>query len=199
MIFTEGIDGLLGSYSVSCLKCHTVGYDTNASSYADNGFYATQLIDNWTFPTVLSTTNFASMPASLQNLANIQCENCHGPGSAHAYAFGNTNAPRLAAARGHDHPRAIATNAMTPPRHHVYGTEWYASSHAVTTTIPTGSGRDQCVICHTAYGFITRIETPVQPHGLRSDQSRPTRLTRPSAARPATSRTETPSRRTIRT
>ena len=31
------------------------------------------------------------------------------------------------------------------------------SSHAVTTTIPTGSGRDQCVQCHTAIGFITRV------------------------------------------
>ena len=29
MIFSNGIDGYLGSYSVSCLKCHTVGYDTD--------------------------------------------------------------------------------------------------------------------------------------------------------------------------
>jgi len=163
MIFTEGIDGQLGAnYSVSCLKCHTVGYDTNASSYADNGFYATQLADSWTFPTNLAFTNlaisnFANMPPSLQNLGNIQCENCHGPGSAHAYAFGNTNLPGW--------PLLTVTvssgdcnQCHDDPTHHVYGTEWYASSHAVTTTIPTGSGRDQCVMCHTSIGFITRLE-----------------------------------------
>jgi hypothetical protein len=157
MIFTEGIDGLLGSYSVSCLKCHTVGYDTNALSYADNGFYATQLADHWTFPTNLVSSNFANMPASLQNLGNIQCENCHGPGSAHAYAFGNTNLPGW--------PLLAVTvssgdcnQCHDAPTHHIKGTEWYASMHAVTTTIPTGSGRDQCVMCHTSYGFITRVE-----------------------------------------
>jgi hypothetical protein len=158
MIFTEGIDGLLGSnYSVSCIKCHTVGYDTNASSYLDNGFYATQLADNWTFPTNLAATNFASMPPSLQNLANIQCENCHGPGSLHAYAFGNTNLPGW--------PLLDVTvnsgdcnQCHDAPSKHVYGTEWYASSHAVTTTIPSGATRDQCVMCHTSYGFITRID-----------------------------------------
>jgi len=158
MIFTEGIDGLLGAgYSVSCLKCHTVGYDTNASSYADNGFYATQLADNWKFPTNLVSSNFANMPPSLQNLGNIQCENCHGPGSQHAYAFGNTNLPgwpflAVTVSSGD------CNQCHDDPTHHVYGTEWYVSSHAETTTIPTGSGRDQCVMCHTAYGFITRIE-----------------------------------------
>jgi Doubled CXXCH motif (Paired_CXXCH_1) len=157
LLFTEGIDGQLGSdYSVSCIKCHTVGYDTNAASLADSGFYATQLATGWTFPTVLTNGNYAAMPASLQSYANIGCENCHGPGELHAEQLGNTNVPGW----------PLLTVSVTsgdcnqchddPPRH-FQGTEWYASSHAVTTTIPSGSGRDQCVQCHTAYGFITRI------------------------------------------
>ena len=50
-IFTHGIDGDLGSHTAqSCLKCHTVGYDTNAISLADGGFYATAQAEGWTFP-----------------------------------------------------------------------------------------------------------------------------------------------------
>src|SRR5581483_4519479 len=43
------------------------------------------------------------------------------------------------------------------PSHHIYGTEWYASGHAATTRIPSGSGRDFCVGCHTSTGFINRL------------------------------------------
>ncbi len=156
-IFTGGIDGLDGShYSVSCIKCHTVGYDTNANTLGDGGFYAVAQQDGWSFPSVLAPTNFASMPGNLQNLANVQCENCHGPGSAHAGALGDTNAPNWPLL---DVSFTVGTCAQChdAPPNHADATQWYASSHAVTTTIPTGAGRDQCVQCHTAEGFITRI------------------------------------------
>jgi hypothetical protein len=157
MIFTEGINGVLGShYSVSCLPCHTVGYDTNAASLADNGFYSTQLADSWTFPKVLTNGNFAAMPANLQNLGNIQCENCHGPGSEHAGALGNTNVanwPLLTKTTS----SGDCTQCHDDPPHHYYGTEWYSSRHALTTG-PNGPGREYCVQCHAANGFIGRID-----------------------------------------
>jgi hypothetical protein len=164
MMFTEGIDGVFGNeYSVSCIKCHTVGYDTNASSLGDGGFYSvsintnlTGLTTNWMFPTVLASNNFANMPAALQNLANIQCENCHGPASEHAGAFGDTNVsnwPRIDAS----YTVGTCEQCHDSPPFEAYGTQWYASSHAVTTTTPSGAGRDQCVQCHTADGFITAV------------------------------------------
>ena len=76
-IFTEGIDGAFGNhYSVSCIKCHTTGYDTNASALGDGGFYGVQQQDGWLFPTNLANTNlagtnYASMPQNLQSVANI--------------------------------------------------------------------------------------------------------------------------------
>ena len=99
----------------------------------------------------------------LANLGNIQCENCHGPGSEHAASFGtnglvlgDTNKITVSYGSGD------CNQCHDAPSHHVKGTEWYVSAHAggqsTAATVPSGSGRDQCVMCHTAVGFITRIQ-----------------------------------------
>jgi len=166
-IFTQGIDGVLGShYSQSCLQCHTVGYDTNAASLVDGGFYATAQAEGWTFPTNLANTNlaatnWASMQANfpdVANLGNIQCENCHGPASEHAYAFGDTNAPHWPRINVTTNSSGTCNQCHDDPTHHVYGTQWYVSSHAIGTTHAAGAASNgYCVQCHTASGFVTRI------------------------------------------
>jgi hypothetical protein len=152
-IFSDEIDGLLGStLKQSCLQCHTVGYDTNALAI-DGGFDDVAATNGWKIPIVLTNGNWASMLtnyASLANLANVQCESCHGPGYNHAHNLGDTNLITVSYTSGdcnQCHDDAI---------HHPYGTEWLNSAHAVTTRDPAGSAG--CVGCHTAYGFIGRIE-----------------------------------------
>jgi hypothetical protein len=152
-MFSRGIDGLVSShYSKSCIQCHTLGYDTNALAF-NGGFddVAAQL--GWVFPAVLNTNNWASMQTNypaLANLANIQCENCHGPGSQHAYSLGNTNLIAVNFSSGD------CAQCHDDPPGHVYVAEWNNSVHAVTTRDPAGNA--SCVGCHTAYGFIGRIE-----------------------------------------
>jgi hypothetical protein len=185
-IFTQGIDGLLGHYSQSCLQCHTDGYDTNTNA-VDGGFddVAKQL--GWTFPTVLTNGNWAGLAPALQNLANIQCENCHGPGSEHAYSLGNTNVsnwPRLSVTVN----SGDCNQCHDAPTHHVKGTEWYTSKHALASRIPTGSNRSACVACHTSLGFLARIngwsstntsfaaigcQTCHEPHGQTAPTNNP--------------------------
>ena len=156
MIFSNGINGYLGSYSSSCLKCHTVGYDATPSSLADNGFYSVMQQTGWVFPTVLSPTNWAAMPGKLQNLGNIQCENCHGPGSEHAAAALGypltivTNWPRIAVTVN----SGDCNQCHDAPTHHIKGTEWYVSRHALTT----GPSSVNCLPCHSANGFIARAD-----------------------------------------
>jgi len=159
-IFSKGIDGLKGShYSKSCIECHTVGYDTNA--FAVNGGFddvATQR--GWTFPTNLMAGNWASLQTnhpSLANLANVQCESCHGPGSEHAMALGNTNVlnwPRI------DSSFAMGKCAQchdSKPDYSIVA-EWNNSHHARSTRTPSGPNRQNCVRCHTAPGFKQFVE-----------------------------------------
>lgn len=154
MIFSNGINGYLenGTYLQSCLACHTVGYDTTASSTNDNGFYSEMLQTGWTFPKTLTPTNYAALPSALKALGGIQCENCHGPGSQHAYSLGNTNYISKTLNSGD------CNQCHDAPTHHIKGTEWYLSGHANTTRVPSGSNRAACVGCHTSAGFIGRVE-----------------------------------------
>jgi len=154
--FSTAIDGLQSShYSKSCISCHTVGYDTNTNA-VNGGFddVASQL--GWSFPAVLSPTNWAYMQSAypaLANLANIQCENCHGPGSEHAASLGNTNIsnwPRLEVT----YIAADCSQCHDDTPNHIKSAEWNNSLHARTTRTPSGSAsRIVCVRCHTAPGF----------------------------------------------
>jgi hypothetical protein len=159
--FTLAIDGLESShYNASCISCHTVGYDTN--SFAVNGGfddYATLL--NWHFPAVLTNGNWAAMPSQLQGLANIQCENCHGPGSQHVYSqgvTGNTNAISV------NYMAGDCSQCHDEVPTHYYSAEWNNSAHANMTRIPSGSpSRIACVRCHTAPGFINYVNNLGSP------------------------------------
>ena len=181
-IFTHGIDGAFGTeYSVSCIKCHTTGYDTNASALGDGGFYGVQQADGWLFPTnlanaSLASSNFASMPENLQSVANITCENCHGPGSQHIL-------PALLQAEGEpspnypglDIPNTVGTceSCHDAAPTHPQGTQWYASDHAggfsTAVSIPSsekGTTNQYCVRCHSEGGFIAFASNYVAGNGI---------------------------------
>ena len=145
--FTLAINGQESShYSANCIMCHVVGYDTN--SWAVNGGFddvAKQY--GWSFPAVLTNSNWAAMPPALQNVANIQCENCHGPGSQHPFSnglLGNTNFISVSYGAGD------CSQCHDDLNNHYYSAEWNNSLHAVSAreTSP------QCVRCHTGPGFV---------------------------------------------
>ena len=150
--FTRAIDGLESDhYSKNCISCHTVGYDANTNA-VNGGFDDVATSLGWTFPAVLTNGNWASMPAALQGLANIQCENCHGPGSEHAAALGHTNAvnwPRI----GISFAAGNCAQCHDSKPNHIRSAEWNNSKHAVSTRTPSGPTRAACARCHTAGGF----------------------------------------------
>ena len=172
-MFTQGINGVDGTgYGAGCIACHTVGYDAN-SKVNDGGFSAIAAQLNWSFPTTLQAGNFAAMPAALQGVSNIQCENCHGPGSEHANYGGALDAISVPTNSG------ACSQCHDEPTHHIKSAAWANSVHAVTTRDPVGNAT--CVGCHTGTGFATRMNgqtitdttyhaidcyTCHEPHGL---------------------------------
>lgn len=157
-IFTDEINGEAGSLKVSCLQCHTTGYSAN-TNVMDGGFSHEMAQYGWAIPSVLTNGNWQSMQANypeVAKMANVQCESCHGPGKQHAYLFGNTNNaawPSISVS----YNSGDCNQCHDAPTHHIYGTEWLHSGHAITPTSPSGPGRESCIGCHTGKGFIARM------------------------------------------
>ena len=148
-IFTDNMNGADGSsYGANCIVCHTVGYDAN-STVPNGGFSAVMKQMNWTIPTPAEPGAYDKLPDAIKNLANIQCENCHGPGSQHASHGGDTM----------EISRPSNTGACSvchdAPTHHVKTAEWSNSMHAVTTRDPAGNA--SCAGCHSGDGFVWKI------------------------------------------
>jgi hypothetical protein len=139
----RGVDGVLGSfYGESCFQCHTVGF--NKSPAATNGnFYAVQQQLGWMFPSVLHAGNYAAMPTALQDKANIQCENCHGPGSRHP------GSPSVSL------DVKVCASCHQDGTHHVRPEQWEISPHAgAYDNVSQGEGiRNVCARCHSARGY----------------------------------------------
>lgn len=136
-------------YSSSCFACHTVGFNTDATA-ANGGFdddpnYQAFLDsgllnnpgDNWT--TVLNQW------PSLARLANIQCENCHGPQNTASHALSRARSSLSADMCGSCHGE--------PARHGRYQ-QWQLSSHANYELATDESQSGTCSKCHTANGFL---------------------------------------------
>lgn len=146
--FTRSIDGVVGAYRSTCISCHTVGYDT-APAANNGGFDDVAAQVGWTFPTNIAAGNWSMVPAALKAVSNIQCENCHGPGSTHRGKEGTVAVEYTTGTCAQCH------DAM--PHHYKQG-EWINSKHAITTSYPTGPGRDECVKCHSGMGFIDTVK-----------------------------------------
>ena len=146
----RGVDGLLGSfYNESCYACHTVG-NNKAPLAVNGGFDDVQKTLGWKIPTLLQVGNYASMPASLQNLANIQCESCHGPGSQHP---------------GHESANldvAVCATCHQDGSHHNRPKQWSLGPHGADdgylTVAFSEAANPSCTKCHSPASFVDNLK-----------------------------------------
>lgn len=151
---TDALNGMDRS-GTNCLPCHTTGFDPNA---ANDGF------DDFPFeypaqPGPGVADSLAGEYPDAMARANIQCEACHGPGSAH---YGKSADSKMVSSL------AVGACAVChdDDHYHVYPSQWEAAGHSEIPTYPGGT-RTTCRGCHNGAQFIQFVEgkqITVQPH-----------------------------------
>jgi len=162
-IFTDNLNTST-HYSESCLYCHTVGLDFDADNFGMDdvgdylGFLDSGLINNPSDPpdNVPWTTMLADFPLNAR-MANVQCENCHGPQSSLAH---NQSHPKPAVTGLR--PRAnISANVCAvchgEPLRHARFQQWQLSRHANYELAIDEGESGSCSRCHSGNGFLTWV------------------------------------------
>ncbi len=156
-IFIRAIDGLLGDeISPFALPHFTTGY--NSRPEADNGGFDDVAREaGWTIPETLEEGNWVNMIdefPEVADMANVQCEACHGPGNFHVNLMGPEDDMMISL--GMSYGTCAQCHASSPE--HNTAQEWEQSAHADMTAeafwYPIGENRAACVRCHSGLGFI---------------------------------------------
>ncbi len=146
--FSSYIDGQIGQeFGQDCLQCHTLG--TNAAKTVPNdGFDDVATKDGWSFPSPLASGDNATLVSTkpdLAQLANVQCESCHGPQKAGSHPLG-TNA-RIS------YSNEVCASCHGDQTFHTKGAQWKQSPHADLALAMQEGVSSNCGRCHSSQGF----------------------------------------------
>ena len=159
-IFTQNINDPAGHWSEACAVCHTVGYNV---AVKNNGFDEAMTAEGWKVPSHgdvgLWTQILATYPKTAK-LANIQCENCHGPNQdSGLHENGVVDAARVSIAAG------VCGSCHGEPLRHGRFQQWEESGHSnfeLALDEATVEGRAataaHCGRCHSGQGFLAWIK-----------------------------------------
>ena len=159
-IFTRILDDPGASWNPECAPCHTVGYDPASDNL---GFDEAAATETWEAPSVGASGTFAEMLESspgTASLANVQCENCHGPvgpgGDESHIDFSMLNDQGMGM-RSYGAAACASCHGVEP---YTETQEWRASAHGNPRYSATQGRADQpsCSRCHTAQGFVIWLE-----------------------------------------
>jgi hypothetical protein len=146
-LFEDALNGIASDHYASyCISCHTTGYDIDANN---NGFDERGFV----FPDTLFPGQYDNMVAAYPNamkLARIQCESCHGPGSAH---MGSVADNKIISTLESDNCAWCHDSG----EYHVYPDQWDASRHANPLYMARGSSAG-CAPCHSGSGFVEWVK-----------------------------------------
>ncbi|MBI2850470.1 MAG: carboxypeptidase regulatory-like domain-containing protein [Chloroflexi bacterium] len=149
-IFTQNINNPAGHWTEGCATCHTVG---DAPGVDNGGFDEAMTREGWKVPPHGEVDYYAGMFKQFPKtagLANIQCENCHGPNNSPLHANGTVDVARVTLSA-----EACGACHGEPPRHGRFQ-QWQESANSgiESTTTPERATSSSCARCHSAQGFL---------------------------------------------
>jgi hypothetical protein len=148
-IFIQNVNTPGGHYAESCVSCHTVGYDKgalNAGIDEAQGWQAFVDSGLLTHADPLNWTKILTQFPAVAKMANIQCENCHGPqdSAAHMKADGS----RISLSSD------LCGTCHGEPARHGRFQQWQLSKHANYELAREEGTNPSCSKCHSSQGFI---------------------------------------------
>jgi len=173
---------MVGTYSASCVKCHTTGWDPSLSNgnfgnAAHQTGYDTMMFKNatpvgssfqilqgdQTAWNLLNTSAYSSVRA----MSSIECEQCHGPATGHVNAYGN---PAFIAV---SNDAGVCLQCHNAPTHHMVGAYYLASNHATMPLAGSHATSTSCFPCHSGSAFIKYAYNQTTPGFSSADASKP--------------------------
>lgn len=151
----------ISHYDVSCLECHSQGFNQNPA-VVNGGFddiASTLGYDLEQIPQLvadahnLDEDNFQDLPVEMQNMASVQCESCHGPGTSHPQRLGQIDKGIDGADLSYERC-AVCHDSVSGFQQQFY--QWGESAHPITADSAGGrvADRASCANCHTGKGFV---------------------------------------------
>lgn len=159
-IFTQNIENPQGHWTESCATCHTVGYDTSVDN---GGFDDAMAVEGWKVPShgeVGYWTEMLEKFPKTAKLANIQCENCHGPNTGSPlHGNGTIDAARVSISSD------VCGECHGEPLRHGRFQQWEESGHSnyelaidEATVENRAASAGHCGRCHSGQGFLAWYE-----------------------------------------
>ena len=151
MALTNNLDNNpTGHFASYCISCHSVGFNA-ATTAVNDGWDDVASELGWVFPGTLGAgtwQNIVTNQPRLAHLGNIQCENCHGPGSLHK---GNKAGTAVSLEEG------VCGRCHEDGHYHIRNTQWANSGHG-KSTLEAQAVRTGCDACHSGWAFVRRVD-----------------------------------------
>ena len=146
------------TYSEACFQCHSVGFNKDAAA-KNGGFDDAADFAGFMSGGILGKPNpdnfkntIAKFPKAA-SLANIQCENCHGPNSGNGLHPNSTIDPVRVSISAD-----VCGACHGEPARHGRFQQWESSRHANFELATTRYTSNSCVRCHVGQGFLLWIK-----------------------------------------
>lgn len=173
-IFARNIDNkntpdVPTQYTEASAPSNTTGYYADPYGLGTFGFKDAMSKIGWKFPTwdLINAagkggpSNYDAMPAQVKALANVQCEQCHGPAEVHV----RHGLPIMARSMSEGTCNVChnSGNKTSRDKGEQLKNAAHSDADAAAFNEPIGPTRQACVRCHSGEGYASFLKEPTNP------------------------------------